>query len=298
MVLILAPAPLNGSRERGMLIEVDLVTHAVPAPLHSLVASAHGYAVPANPTGHHRGLPSRHLTLVIELLAPLVVEGLGATVQAHAVVGGLHTRAAQIDATRAQEGLQYELTPPAAQALLGVPAGTLQGCVVDLRDVVGSAGDHLDDALHHAPGWRERFALVDAALLRRLSAARPGPSTSPEVAEAWRLVFVADGRVRIGDLAAHVGWSRRHLGSRFRLATGLTPQEAVRVARFEAARRQLLRPDRSGLADVAAACGYADQPHLAREWKRLAGCTIGTWLAEELPFVQDTSTRTAAELSP
>lgn len=270
-----------------MLTQVDFVTHAVPAPLRSLVAGAHGYAVLANPTGHHRGLPSRHLTLVIELLAPLVVAGLGETVRAHGVVGGLHTRPADIDASGPQEGLQYELTPPAASELLGVPAGELQGLAVDLRDVLGAAGDDLVDALHHAPGWRQRFALVDAALLRQLRSVRPGTSPPPEVAEAWRLVFADGGKVRVGEVAAKVGWSRRHLGERFRLATGLTPQEAVRVARFEAAQRQLLCPARPSLADVAAACGYADQPHLAREYKRLAGCTIGTWLAEELPFVQD-----------
>lgn len=277
-----------------MLTQVDFVTHAVPAPLRSLVAGAHGYAVPANPTGHHRGLPSRHLTFVIELLAPLVVAGLGETVRAHGIVGGLHTRPADIDASRPQEGLQYELTPLAASELFGVPAGELQGLALDLHDLFGPTGDDLLDALHDTSCWRQRFALVDAALLHRLLAARPGPSIPAQVTEAWRLVFVDGGTVRVGEVAAKVGWSRRHLGEKFRLATGLTPQEAVRVARFEAAQRLLLCPARPSLADVAAACGYADQPHLAREYKRLAGCTIGTWLAEELPFVQDSTVPEAA----
>jgi AraC-like DNA-binding protein len=48
--------------------------------------------------------------------------------------------------------------------------------------------------------------------------------------------------------------------------------------------RSLPRPS---LARVAADCGYADQPHLAREWRSLVGCTVSTWLREELPFVQE-----------
>jgi AraC-like DNA-binding protein len=271
---------------------VLLVRHAVPAPLRPFVAAAHGYRAPALPTGLHRGLPSRHLTLVVELAAPLRVNGPRSAVAAHAVVGGLHTRAALIDATRPQDGLQYALTPLAASALLGLPAVELAERTVALADVLGRAADRLVEDLAAAPGWAERFArldaaLLDAALLDRLCGdVAPVP---PEVREAWRLVHGSGGRCRVEELAAHVGWSRRHLSERFRLATGLTPKQAARIARFEATRRLLLDPRRPPLAEVAVRCGYADQPHLAREWRALAGCSVGTWLREEFPFVQDSA---------
>jgi AraC-like DNA-binding protein len=266
---------------------VSLLRHVPPGPLRPYVAVAHGYRVPANPTGLHRGLPSRHLTLVVELIAPLRVAGLGGLVAAHGVVGGLHTRPALIDATRPQDGLQYALTPLAAGALLGLPAAELAGRTVDLADLLGRVADRLVDDLAAAPGWAERFARLDATLLDRLSG-RVAP-VPPEVREAWRLVHRSAGRCRVEDLAAHVGWSRRHLGEQFRLATGVTPKQAARIARFEATRRLLVDPRRLPLAEVAARCGYADQPHLAREWRALAGCSVGTWLREELPFVQDSA---------
>ena len=109
----------------------------------------------------------------------------------------------------------------------------------------------------------------------------------PEVREAWRVLHRSAGRCRVEDLAAHVGWSRRHLSEQFRLATGVPPKQAARIARFQATRRLLLDPRRPPLAEVAVRCGYADQPHLAREWRALAGCSVGTWLREEFPFVQD-----------
>ncbi len=169
--------------------------HVVPAPLPPFVAPAHGYSTPANPTGLHRGLPSRHLTLVVELAAPLRVSGPGDPVTAHAVIGGLHTQAALIDATRPQEGLQYALTLPAATVLLGLPAVDLAGRPVDLADVVGPAADRLVDDLATATGWAQRSARLDDALVERLScAAPPVPS---DVRKAWRLVHRSIGRCRI-----------------------------------------------------------------------------------------------------
>jgi AraC-like DNA-binding protein len=276
---------------------VEFARHRVPPPLRPYVADAHGYRTAANPAGLHRGLPSRRLTLVVELAAPLRVGGLGGEVAAHAVLGGLHTRPALIDATRPQDGLQYALTPTAAAVLFGLPAGELGERAVDLADVLGPAADRLVDDLAVAGGWAERFGRLDAALLRRL-AGTPGPvDVPPEVREAWRLTVASAGRARVGEVATAVGWSRRHLTAQFRLVTGIGPKQAARIARFEAARRLLLDPRRPPLADIAVRCGYADQPHLQREWRALAGCSIGTWLREEFPFLQDDGPSGAAASS-
>lgn len=270
--------------------DVSFWVHVPPAPLRPFVAAAQAYQVAANPCGVHRGLPSRHLTLVVELPGPLRV-ALGGSVVAHGVIGGLHTSPALLDASRPQEGLQYDLTVLGARALLGVPASELRGLAVDLADLLGSQTHDLVDQLRETGEQRDRFGVLDAALLRRLRAQPAEPVGVPaEVAEAWRLVFASNGRARVSTVAARVGWSRRHLSERFRLATGLTPKQAVRVARFEAARRLLLAPGRPPLGEVAVRCDYADQAHLAREWQALAGCSMSSWLRDELPFVQDTAT--------
>jgi AraC-like DNA-binding protein len=41
------------------------------------------------------------------------------------------------------------------------------------------------------------------------------------------------------------------------------------------------------LAHVAFDCGYHDQAHMNREWNSLAACTLKSWIAGQLPFVQD-----------
>jgi AraC-like DNA-binding protein len=265
---------------------VPFAPHLPPPRLQPFVAAAYGYRAPANPTGLHRGLPSRHLTLVLELRAPLRVAGATSAVTAHGVVGGLHVRPVMIDASVAQEGMQYALTPPAARALFGVPAGELRGLTLDLADLLGPAAVDLVADLRDTAGWRERFALVDDVLLRRVATVPPR-EVPDEVAEAWRLTLARRGSLRVSEVAEHVGWSRRHLSERFRLATGVTPKEAARIARFETTRDLLLSARRPALADLAGTCGYADQQHLAREWRSFTGCSISTWMREELPFVHD-----------
>lgn len=132
--------------------------------------------------------------------------------------------------------------------------------------------------------WTDRFLHLDTALARL---ARDRGRPDPELGWAWQRLATSHGAVGINGLATEVGWSRRHLGERFRREYGLTPKQAARVMRFELAHRLLRRDDRPALADLAARCGYYDQTHLTREWRELAGCPPTVWLAEELPYVQD-----------
>ncbi len=46
-------------------------------------------------------------------------------------------------------------------------------------------------------------------------------------------------------------------------------------------------PSFVSIAQIAATCGYYDQAHLNRDFAELAGCSPTTWLAEEIPSVQD-----------
>jgi transcriptional regulator GlxA family with amidase domain len=87
------------------------------------------------------------------------------------------------------------------------------------------------------------------------------------------------GLLRIEDLAAETGWSRRHLADRFGAETGLSPKAAARVMRFERACDRL-RSTPDPLSAVAADLGYVDQAHLSRDFRDLAGQTATSWRAE------------------
>ncbi|HBF30747.1 AraC family transcriptional regulator [Rhizobium sp.] len=63
----------------------------------------------------------------------------------------------------------------------------------------------------------------------------------------------------------------------FRAFTGLTPHAFILQERANRARRLITSGE--SLADVAAACGYADQSHMTREFKRRYGMTPAAFRA-------------------
>jgi AraC-like DNA-binding protein len=268
---------------------------ALPAlALRPFVAGYGGYRLDGFAPGVHRGLPSPRLTFIVSLDDPVDIATMpspGRPGRFGAFVAGLHASPATIRHEGRQVGLHVDLTPFGAHALLGVPAAELAGFAVELVDLLGPLGVELQDRAVAAPTWPERFAILDDVLVR---ARREAPAPPPEVAWAWRRVVETGGAVEIGALAREVGWSRRHLGARFRSQLGLSPKTAARVVRFDRARALLLRPGRRGLADVAAACGFFDQAHMTRDWHDLAGCTPTAWLAEDFPSVQDDGAALAA----
>ncbi len=282
---------------------VDEHARRAPAePLRPYVAWYSGYRQRGIAPARHRGLPSPFLTLIFTLDEPL-------SMLAHpdpgqppgefgTLLGGLHSAPALIVHEGAQSGVQLALRPLGARALLGLPAGELADIDVPADAVLGGVCAELRARLLAAPGWSERFEILDEVLLRlvaaRLATARAGvdPRTpkAPEVGWAWRELIRSGGAVRVSELAAQTGWSGRHLTGRFHTEIGLTPKAAARVIRFHRVRQLLVRQvaacPATRLADLAATCGYFDQAHLAREFRALAGCPPSQWLAEEFRNVQ------------
>jgi AraC-like DNA-binding protein len=275
---------------------LDAATGRPADHLLPLVHAYRGYRYEGFAPGTHLGLPSHHLTVVISLGDPTRLAALPDPAQPPAafpaLAGGLHTRPAVIAHDGAQHGVQLELTPAGARSLLGLPAAALGQTVVDLRELLGPTAGELAERMAAAPAWGDRFAVLDEVLARRTARSAPPPAPPAALRRAWQRIVASGGTARVSDVAAEVGWSRRHLAERFAREYGLTPKDATRVVRFERSRRLLQRRDRPTLAAVAAACGYYDQAHLARDWRDLAGCPPSAWLAaEELPSVQDTAAR-------
>ena len=173
-----------------------------------------------------------------------------------------------------QHGLEVKLAPFAVRSLLGVPARELAGQVVPL-DVL--LGHELTERLALAPGWPERFRLLDAAFTERV---RRPPG---DVLFAWQRLAATHGRLSIAGLADELGWSRRHFGERFREHVGLAPKPAARVLRFRRALELLERDDGARLAEIAQDCGYYDQAHLNRDFRAFAGSAPGDHLGRRLP---------------
>jgi AraC-like DNA-binding protein len=236
--------------------------------------------LPRGYAGFTQATTPRHLVLPATASVPLVVKLLDSPHRPPAFVIGGHDTSRVLEGACAPSYLEVLLAPLAAYTLLGLPIDELSGQTVDLADLLGATGRRLGEQLRDAPTWRQRFALLDRFLLRRLA---DGPHPSPEVAQAWRRLVATGGAVPIGQLANEVGWSHKHLITRFRQQVGLRPKTAARLVRFGRVWRRLDARGPLDWADVARDAGYADQAHLAREFRRFTGMTPTQFQAQTRP---------------
>jgi AraC-like DNA-binding protein len=257
--------------------------------LTGLVAAMIGYAFDAGDMTSHRGMPSTSLTVVLALGQPLRVGWLDRPESDQpfwTVASGLSVGAADIVQDGHQEGIQLGLTPAGARAIFGVPAAELHDGMVSFEELIGpAAAMALYDDVASSVGWPARFAALERHLLA-LVAAHDEQAARPQVAHAWEALTGPGPASQVSEVAESVGWSRRHLGEQFRAETGISPSDARRLARFALSHRLARNPQRS-LVDVAVEAGYADQPHMTREWRELCGYTPGQWREAELSLVQD-----------
>jgi AraC-like DNA-binding protein len=158
--------------------------------------------------------------------------------------------------------------PSAGGPALGVPLSELRDLRVDLEDLRRPDARRLSGTLD-----------PDTAAARVLDlAAALVADGDPDPAAARAAVLLADPRARAEDVAAEVGLSLRQLRRRCHAVVGYGPKTLQRVLRFRRFVSQLdhglpCGQDTHDLAALAAQAGYADQAHLTRECRVLAGLT-------------------------
>jgi AraC family transcriptional regulator len=84
------------------------------------------------------------------------------------------------------------------------------------------------------------------------------------------------GAVRVGDLCALIQRSEAYFSRSFKRTFGESPHSFVTRRRVELAARYMLTTDAS-LSDIALRCGFADQPHLCKHFRRAVGESPAAW---------------------
>jgi AraC-like DNA-binding protein len=180
------------------------------------------------------------------------------------------------------ECLQVRLSPVVAHAVLGAAVADLGGATVTLDDLCGREAARISERLGDFSSWEDRFTLTDAWLARRFAEAS---QVAPEIAWAWRRIVAGRGMIRIEQLAAELGWSRKRLWARFHSQIGLPPKRAAKLVRFDHAVHGLVAGQDT--AAVAADGGYTDQSHLHRDVVSFTGLTPATVVNEPFLAIDD-----------
>ncbi|MER6677943.1 DUF6597 domain-containing transcriptional factor [Streptomyces sp. NPDC000983] len=180
------------------------------------------------------------------------------------IVAGPDTRA---HSTEGEAGRWFGVRfgPGGAPAFLGVPAHELRDRRVDLAELWPAAeARRLRDRI---AGAADLSTALESAVLER--APEPDPALRRLVAA------LAAGRP-VAATADELGLGARRLHRHSLAAFGYGPKTLARILRFCRA----LELARAGVpfAEAAARAGFADQAHLARDVKELAGVPLGVLL--------------------
>jgi AraC-like DNA-binding protein len=143
-------------------------------------------------------------------------------------------------------------------AVLGLPADELTDRQVPLDAVCPAA------EVRRLGEAADPLAALEAFALRRWQDPDPAMVAVAAGARAGRPV---------GAIADHCGLSPRHLQRRCRSSFGYGPKTLARIMRLQKA--VALAQGGRPFADVSVTAGYADQAHLSREVKALAGVPLG-----------------------
>jgi len=130
----------------------------------------------------------------------------------------------------------------------------------------GASGPLFAEAVGIAVAWRlaRRFGRVDEGATR-------GALRSRLKMVLERIEDTLGSSLTVEALAADAGLSPAYFSREFKRQTGWTPHAFVMDRRVQRARDMLARGE--SIADTAFACGFSDQPHLARLFKARFGVT-------------------------
>lgn len=185
-----------------------------------------------------------------------------------AFIAGPDTGPVRTDLKAGTVVIGVRFRPCAGGPALGVPLSELRDQRVDLSEL------RRHDA-RRLPGTLD----PDTAVARALDLAGTLVTDGdPDPVATRAAVLLADPRVRAEDAAAEIGLSMRQLRRRCHAVVGYGPKTLQRVLRF---RRFVSRidaglpsgQDAHDLAALAVQAGFADQAHLTRECRALAGLT-------------------------
>jgi AraC-like DNA-binding protein len=225
---------------------------------------------------HEPVFPDGRAEIVLHLTPPPRARGRHAPQPRLMVAGQMHA-AVYLEADGFVHVIGVRFTALGARRWLQAPMQLFTDRFLPLADVRPELASRLDAAA----GEPQPLHAVERALRETMRAV-----TVPDAVRwAAEAAVRSGGRLKVEALARGAGCSRRQLERQFLDQIGLTPKAMLQTARLQRALAGLRAG--TGAARVASACGFADQAHLSREIRRVAGVAPRDVEFTRVPFLSN-----------
>ncbi len=196
-----------------------------------------------------------------------------------ALLSGLQPRVRIASHSADSSLLIVRFTEFGSAALIRERADLLFGRTLDLDSVIAHAAvEGLQSRLAEAVSLQQKFAAVEGFLRTRIS---PTAKPSARLAATVGIIQRAGGSVPIPALAREVGMSQSALERHFKAIVGASPKAFGRIVRLN--RVCHLWERGLSLTQIAHDAGYADQPHLIRDFRAFTGVNPTEFFRSGLP---------------
>ncbi|MBO9729407.1 MAG: helix-turn-helix transcriptional regulator [Chitinophaga sp.] len=178
----------------------------------------------------------------------------------------------RLTVTRGMMVLIARIFPYANALFFPNPISAFTNDSVDLEGLLGKVSAEFYDRLMQAPTIEQKVKELDQFLVQRLLGSK---KRSNKVTMLERICshISAEGELFNIKLLAHkYGFSERYIQQLFLDNVGLTPRVFFHIQRFNKS-LELIHAGEQSLTSIAYDCGYFDQAHFIREFKKFTGVT-------------------------
>lgn len=218
-----------------------------------------------------RGVSQRRWKILPDFCGHLIVHFLegpgGDRVTACSVVGA-RKEALEIDVSARVWTVGVRLSPGALPMITGRSAEALTDRAVSAGGIWGADGDHLNARLSEHSDAKQALRTLLRFVRERVGDVEARDWRARGLA---RSVVQSGGRTTVAEAAKRLGLSQRSLRDQSRELVGLTPKRMARTHRLFLAVEAVRNVGKPAWGRVASGTGFADQPHLIREFRALLG---------------------------
>jgi len=229
---------------------------------------------------HERVLPSGRAQIVLSLARDHLTDANNPiNPLSHTPAGiflGIYSHYQQIDAIDLTELIGVVFHPGGTVPFFSGNTRLFTNCETSLDDLWGRASQNLRNELRELQTPEEKFALLEFALLTRLSLSK-SQRRDPILDYALTHLHASPGTTTIAELTRTTGLSPRRLSGRFNELVGISPKLYCRIQRFQQALQQMHQGADIPWAELALTCGYYDQSHFANDFRAFSGLSASDY---------------------
>jgi len=171
---------------------------------------------------------------------------------------------------------RVQLQPGRLHQLLEIPLYQLKSKQISAVNLLGKEMDILCRQIIYAPDNETRQKVVEEYFQRKK---KENIFSANHLEEIFKYLNEETGHVTVAQLCTCTGFSERNLERLFRKYIGLTPCRYLSIRRLNRVLIQLHKHPFHKLSDIAFECGYSDQPHFNRSFRKWMGLSPKAYLA-------------------